>query len=226
MNMKFDDISGYIEYFKNIKNNNLIICPSFIYIPYFLNYDFHVGSQNVCIEEDGGYTGEIAAHQLHSLGVKYTIIGHSERRVKLKETDIEINKKIKSALKSHLKVILCIGETEEEKSMLKKDVVLKRQLRNALIDIEDLSNIIIAYEPVWSVGTNKLPSVDELNKTILYIKDLIYSMHKKNIKVLYGGSINEKNIDNFKNIKNLDGFLIGSASLNPTKFIEIINKIN
>ena len=226
MNMKFDDISGYIEHFKNIKNNNLVICPSYIYIPYFLNYNFHVGSQNVCIEEDGGYTGEVAAHQLHSLGVKYTIIGHSERRGKLKETDIEINKKIKSALKSHLKVILCVGETEEEKNLLKKDIVLRRQLRNALIDVEDLNNIIIAYEPVWSVGTNKLPSIDELNKTIIYIKDLIYNMHKKNIKVIYGGSINEKNIETLNKIKELDGFLIGSASINPTQFIQIIEKIS
>ena len=226
MNMKFGEIPNYISHFKNIKNNNLIICPSFIYIPYFLDYGFNVGSQNVCIDEDGGYTGEISAKQLHSIGVKYTIIGHSERRGKLKETDVEINKKIKCSLKANLKVILCVGETEEEKNLLKKDVIIKRQIRNALFDVEDLSHVIIAYEPVWSVGTNKLPSNEELKKTILYIKDLIYSMYNKNIKVIYGGSINEKNIDNFKMIKELDGFLIGSASINPTQFIEIIEKIN
>ena len=225
MNMKFGEIPNYINHFKNMKNNNLVICPSFIYIPYFLNYSFNVGSQNVCSSEDGGYTGEISAKQLHSIGVKYTIIGHSERRIKLKETDIEINKKIQSSLKSHLKVILCIGETEEEKELLKKDIVLKRQIRNALFNIEDLNNIVIAYEPVWSVGTNKLPSNEELTKTISYIKNLIYSMYKKDIKVIYGGSINEKNIDNLKNIRELDGFLIGSASINPSQFIEIIDKI-
>ena len=225
MNMRFGEIPNYIRHFKNIKNNNLVICPSFVYIPYFLNYGFNVGSQNVCAYEDGGYTGEISASQLHSLGIKYRIIGHSERRGKLKETDIEINKKIKNSLKSDLKVILCIGETEQEKDLLKKDIVLKRQIRNALFDIEDLNNIIIAYEPVWSVGTNKVPSNEELEKTILYIKNIIYNMYKKDIKVIYGGSINEKNIDNFKSIKKLDGFLIGSASINPSRFIEIINKI-
>lgn len=225
MNMKFGEIPNYINHFKNIKNSNLIICPSYIYIPYFLNYDFHVGGQNVCAHEDGGYTGEISAKQLHSIGVKYAIIGHSERRIKLKETDVEINQKIKSSLKSNLKVILCVGETEEEKNLLKKDVILKRQIRNALFGIEDLNNIIIAYEPVWSVGTNILPSNEELVKTILYIKDLIYSIYKKNVKVIYGGSINEKNIENLKNIKQLDGFLIGSASINPSRFIEIIEKI-
>ena len=226
MNMRFGEIPNYINQFKNIKNNNLVICPSYIYIPYFLNYDFNVGSQNVCGYEDGGYTGEISAKQLHSIGVKYTIIGHSERRIKLKETDIEINKKIKSSLKANLKVILCIGETLEEKEMLKKDIILKRQIRNALFDVTDINNVIIAYEPVWSVGTNKLPTSEELIKTILYIKDLIYSMYKKNIKVIYGGSINEKNIDDLKNIKELDGFLIGAASINPSRFIEIIEKIS
>jgi len=226
MNMRFGEIPNYINHFKNIKNNNLIICPSYIYIPYFLNYDFHVGSQNVCAYEDGGYTGEISAKQLHSIGVKYVIIGHSERRIKLKETDVEINKKIRSSLDTHLKVILCIGETEEEKNLLKKDIVLKRQIRNALFGIEDLRNVVIAYEPVWSVGTNKLPSIEELTKTILYIKDLVYSMCKSNIKVIYGGSINERNIENFNKIKELDGFLIGSASINPSQFIEIIEKIS
>lgn len=226
MNMKFGEIPNYINHFKNIKNNNLVICPSYIYIPYFLNYDFYVGSQNVCVHEDGGYTGEVSARQLSSIGVKYTIIGHSERRIKLKETDVEINQKIKSSIQSKLKVILCVGETKEEKELLKKDVVLKRQIRNALFGINDIKDIIIAYEPVWSVGTNKLPSNDELIKTIIYIKDLVYIMFQKNVKVIYGGSVNEINIDSLKQIKELDGFLIGSASLNPSRFIEIINKIN
>ena len=226
MNMKFGEIPNYISFLKNFKNNNLIICPSYIYIPYFLNYGFHVGSQNVCASIEDGYTGEISAMQLHSIGVKYTLVGHSERRIKLKESDIEINKKIKSSLDSNLKVILCVGETEEEKQMLKKDVVLKRQIKNALFGVDDISNIIIAYEPVWSVGTNKLPSVEELIKTITYIKGLIYSMYNKEIKVLYGGSINTKNIDNLKNIKEIDGFLIGSASIDPSNFIQIVEKLS
>jgi len=226
MNMKFSDIPNYINSFKNINNKNLIICPSYIYIPYFLNYNFNVGSQNVCAYEDGGYTGEISAKQLHSIGVKYTIIGHSERRIKLKETDIEINKKIKNALDSHLKVILCVGETKEENDLLKKDVVIKRQLRNALFNIDDISNITIAYEPVWAVGTNSIPKKEELIKTITYIKRIILNMYNKDIKVIYGGSINEKNINNFNEIKELNGFLVGSASINPNRFIEIINKIS
>lgn len=225
MNMKFGELSNYINQFKTIKNKNVVLCPSYIYIPYFLNYDFSVGSQNVCRDTDGNYTGEVSAKQLASIGVKYTIIGHSERRIKLNETDSDINKKIKSAIDYKLKVILCIGETEEEKKLFKKDRILKRQIRDALFNIKDLSNIILAYEPIWSIGTNNIPSKEELEDTITYIKELVYDMYKVDIKVIYGGSINEKNILKVKSIKNLDGFLIGSASINPNQFIEIINKI-
>ena len=210
---------------KNIKDKNVVICPSYIYIPYFLNYEFSVGSQNVCAYEDGGYTGEVSARQLASIGVKYTIIGHSERRIKLNESDIEINKKVKKSLDSKLKVILCIGETLEQNKLLKKESVLKKQIRNALFDIEDLSNVIIAYEPIWSIGTNKIPTKDELINTVNYIKELVSEMYKTNIKVIYGGSINEKNINDLKSVNELDGFLIGSASINPTQFTQIINKI-
>lgn len=226
MNMKFGELANYLNQFKTIKNRNVVICPSYLYIPYFLNYDFSVGSQNVCSDLDGNYTGEVSAKQLSSIGVKYTIVGHSERRIKLNETDSDINKKVKSSINSRLKVILCIGETEEENKLLKRDRVLKKQIRNALFDIKDLSNVIIAYEPIWSIGTNKIPDIDELQNIIMYIKELVYDMCKCNIKVIYGGSINEKNIMSLKKLKILDGFLIGSASINPNQFIQIINKIS
>lgn len=225
MNMKFGELSNYLNYFKNMNKDNVVICPSYIYIPYFLNYNLNVGSQNVCAYEDGGYTGEVSAKQLASIGVKYTIIGHSERRIKLNETNKEINEKIKKSLEANLKVILCIGETLEELNLLKRELVLKRQIRDSLYNIEDLSNIVIAYEPVWSIGTNKLPSINELEEIIKYIKELVHHMYKIDIKVIYGGSINERNVDNFNKIKNLDGFLIGSASINPISFLEIIKKI-
>ena len=226
MNMKFGELSNYLNYFKNMNKDNVVICPSYIYIPYFLNYNLNVGSQNVCAYEDGGYTGEVSAKQLSSIGVKYTIIGHSERRIKLNETNKEINEKIKKSLEANLKVILCIGETLEELNLLKRELVLKRQIRDSLYNIEDLSNIVIAYEPVWSIGTNKLPSINELEEIIKYIKELVHHMYKTDIKVIYGGSINERNVDNFNKIKNLDGFLIGSASINPISFLEIIKKID
>ena len=225
MNMKFGEIPNYLEHFKNINNKNVVLCPSYIYIPYFLDYNFSVGSQNVCAYEDGGYTGEVSAKQLASIGVDYTIVGHSERRIKLNESNLEINKKINKSLESKLKVILCIGETLEENKLYKTYIVLKRQIRDSLFNIKDLSNVIIAYEPVWSIGTNKIPNKEDLINIINYIKELVKDMYKSDIKVIYGGSINEKNIFDLNNIKELDGFLIGSASINPIKFIEIIEKI-
>ncbi|MDO4963640.1 MAG: triose-phosphate isomerase family protein [bacterium] len=226
MNMRFSEIPNYINCFKNINSKNIIICPSYIYIPYFLNYNFNVGSQNVCSLEDKGYTGEVSAKQLSSIGVKYSIVGHSERRIKLNESSIEINKKIKCCIDSNIKVILCIGETKEQFNMLKKDIVLKRQIKDALYDIEDISNIMIAYEPIWAIGTKEIPNLNELENTVNYIKTTIYNMYKKDIKVLYGGSVNEDNIDELNTINNLDGYLIGSASVNPNRFLGLINRIS
>lgn len=225
MNLKFTEVYGYLKHFDDVNNSNLVICPSYLYIPYFLKHSFKVGSQNVCCSKSNSCTGEVSAEQLKSIGVTYTLIGHSERRQKLRETDMDINKKIKNSLSAGLKVILCVGETKEEAELLKKDIVLKKQIKNALIDIESIDNIIIAYEPVWSVGTNKVPSNKEISDTINYIKQIVFNKYHKNIKVLYGGSINEKNIEKFNEIRNVSGYLIGSASLEPSKFIKIINKI-
>ena len=225
MNMKFNEISNYLNHFKDISSKNLIICPSYIYIPYFLKYNFYVGSQNVCKSEEGRYTGEVSAKQLSSIGVKYTIVGHSERRIKMHETSEEINKKIISALDANLKVILCIGETEEEKNTNQKQKVLFEQIKESLYGIGDLKNVIIAYEPVWSVGTNKLPTRYELINSINYIKNIVYELTNQNIKVLYGGSVNNKNVDELNTIEELDGYLIGSASINPIQFIDIIKKV-
>ncbi len=225
MNMRFGEISNYLNQFKNVNNKNLVICPSYIYIPYFLNYNFSVGSQNVC-SFDVGYTGEISARQLSSIGVKYVMVGHSERRIKLNESDIDINNKIRASLHAKMKVILCIGETLEEFKLLKKDSVIKRQIRDSLFNVSDLSNVIIAYEPVWAIGTNKVPSIEDITSTVIYIKQLVKQMYKQDIKVIYGGSINEKNIVNLNKIDILDGFLIGGASINPNQFLEIIEKIS
>lgn len=225
MNLKFTDIYGYLKHFENIKKPNLIICPSYLYIPYFLKYNFDVGSQDVCCSSSNNCTGEISAEQLKSIGVKYTLVGHSERRQKLRETDLDINKKIKNSLNAGIKVILCIGESMEEANLLKKDIVLKHQIQKALLDVDKIDNIMIAYEPVWAIGTNKVPTNKEISDSVNYIKQIVFNVYHKNIKVLYGGSINEKNIDKFNEIKNIDGYLIGSASINPDKFIKIINKI-
>jgi Triosephosphate isomerase len=152
------------------------------------------------------------------VGAKYVILGHSENRDS-GETDKLINAKIRAATHAGLKVIFCIGETlgQKRKKITKK--ILSKQIIIGLEKIKKRKNIIIAYEPVWSIGTGLIPKADELFNTINYIKKKV-----RNIKVLYGGSVNPKNINELKLIKNIDGFLIGGASQDPKKFIDIIKK--
>ena len=180
-----------------------------------------VGAQN-CHESEkyGAYTGHVNSKMLKNVGAKYVILGHSENR-QSGDTDKLINLKIKSAMQSNLKVIFCIGETLSEKRKKITKKVLAKQIKNGLKSIKDTSKVIIAYEPVWSIGTGLIPKSNDLLDSISYIKSKFY---KKTPKVLYGGSVNNKNIAQLKDINIIDGFLIGGASQSPKKFIDIIKK--
>ena len=180
-----------------------------------------VGAQN-CHESEkyGAYTGHVNSKMLKNVGAKYVILGHSENR-QYGETDKLINLKIKSAIKSNLKVIFCIGETLSEKRKKITKKVLTKQIKNGLKSIKDTSKVIIAYEPVWSIGTGLIPKSNDLFDSISYIKS---KFDKKTPKVLYGGSVNNKNIVQLKDINIIDGFLIGGASQSSKKFIDIIKK--
>ena len=155
---------------------------------------------------------------LKNVGAKYVIIGHSENRLE-GENDKLINKKIKSATKTGLKVIFCIGETLSEKRKKITKKVLSKQIKIGLNKIKKKNNLIIAYEPVWAIGSGLIPKQIDLLETINFIKTKV-----NNLKVLYGGSVNPKNIKELKNITNLDGFLVGGASQDSKKFIDIIKK--
>ena len=157
---------------------------------------------------------------LKSVGAKFVIIGHSENR-QLGEDDKLINLKIKSALKAGLKIIFCIGETLREKRNKKTNQVLSKQIKNGLNSINNKSNIVIAYEPVWSIGSGLIPKSDDLKKSISFIKS---KFGKKSPKILYGGSVNSNNVDKLKIITGIDGFLVGGASQDSKKFIDIIKK--
>ena len=215
-----------LKFFKNFKKNKsikIIYCPPSTLIrpmsKKLVNSNIEVGAQN-CHEQEksGAFTGSVNSAMLKSVGAKYVILGHSENR-QSGETDKLINLKIKSALKSGLKVIFCIGETLKEKRKRVTKKVLIRQINLGLNEIRNKNNIIVAYEPVWSIGTGVIPKNNELYETINFLKRKI----KKN-KILYGGSVNEKNIEQLKSIDNLDGYLIGGASQDPKKFIDIIKK--
>ena len=178
-----------------------------------------VGAQN-CHESDkfGPFTGQINSRMLKNVGAKYLILGHSENRQN-GDDNKKINLKIKSAIKAGLKVIFCIGETLHEKRKKITKKVLSKQIKLGLNRIKDNRNILIAYEPVWSIGTGLIPRSKDLFDTINFIKKRM-----KNYKVLYGGSVNPKNINQLKSITNIDGYLIGGASQNPKKFVDIIKK--
>ena len=180
-----------------------------------------VGAQN-CHESEnyGAFTGNVNAGMLKNVGAKYIILGHSENR-QSGETDKLINSKIKSAIKSGLKIIFCIGETLKEKRNKKTNQILAKQINNGLKSIKNKSNIILSYEPVWSIGTGLIPKSDDLLKSVSFIKN---RFGKKTPKILYGGSVNTNNIAQLKDIDIIDGFLIGGASQSSKKFIDIIKK--
>ena len=158
------------------------------------------------------------------MGCSYVIIGHSENRIKGDDNAL-INKKIKVSLNNNLKILFCIGETLKEKKSKKTKIILASQIINGLKKIKNIKKIIFAYEPVWSIGTGIIPKQYELINNIVFIKKLLKKKFKsKNAKVLYGGSVNPKNINELGQINQIDGFLIGGASQNSNKFIDIIKK--
>ena len=222
-----NSLDKVIKFSKNIKKNKikLIYCPPSTLIrplsKRLKKTKIEVGAQNCHHSYDtGAYTGQVNSRMLKSVGAKYVIIGHSENR-QLGDSDKLINLKIKSAIRSGLKVIFCIGETLKQKKNKKTKQVLANQIKNGLKSIKNKSNIIVAYEPVWSIGSGLIPKSYELIKSIAYIKSKLGS---KSIKILYGGSVNSNNVDKLKIIAGIDGFLIGGASQNSKKFIDIIKK--
>ncbi len=214
---------------KKAKNLKIIYCPPFTllqaFVQKFKNSNIKTGAQNCSfITKYGPPTGSINASMIKSLKCEYVILGHSEKRAK-GENDKIINKKIESALKNNLKVIFCIGETitQKRKKMTKK--VLLNQLHKGLHKVKKKENILIAYEPVWSIGSGLVPRSQDLNNVILFLKTYLRSKLKfKNPKVLYGGSVSPLNISLLRKVLNLDGFLIGGSSQNSKKFIDIIKK--
>ena len=210
---------------KEINKGRLIYCPPYTLISSFSkkfkNCQIGIGAQN-CHESEnyGPYTGSVNSRMLKNIGAHFVIIGHSENREQ-GESDKLINLKIKSALAAKLKVIFCIGESKSEKRKNKTESIISKQIKVALVGVKNKSNIFIAYEPVWAIGTGIIPTSKDLFKTIAFIKS---KFKDKPPKILYGGSVNSQNINYLKMINNIDGFLIGGASLNTKKFIDIVKK--
>jgi len=180
--------------------------------------NFLTGAQNFHPAKNGAYTGESSLDMIAETGAKVVIVGHSERRTIFKETDEFINEKIKVALSAGFKVIFCIGETLDERKTEKTNAVLKKQITKGLNGIDAYNNLIVAYEPVWAIGTGLTASNEQIKETHAYIKSVI------DLPLLYGGSANEKNVEEIFAIENVDGALVGGASLDPAKFAVMVNQ--
>lgn len=201
---------------------DLIVCPGYLNLENFKNYT--LGVQNCASEDKGAYTGEVSPYDLYLRGVKYAIIGHSERR--WCETDEIVNEKVKACIRNSITPIICIGETKIEKEMMKTSSVLKRQITKALKDVNLLENdkVYIAYEPIYKIGSKKPLLKSDIEDTMLYIKKVLSDLKISNYKVLYGGSVKGSFIKDIDSDM-IDGYLIGESSVDISDLKMIISSI-
>ena len=212
---------------RNRKKYRVIITPPYTLIEtfakFFKNKRISIGSQN-CYQKDqfSSNTAAVSPYMIKSVGAKYTLIGHSDNRSE-GDTNAMLKNKVLFALKNNLKVVFCVGENKNEKKNNRTFSVLKKQLTKVLDKKFNKNNIIVAYEPIWSIGTGQIPTKGELEKTTIHIKKVLKSIfRKKSPAVLYGGSVDASNVEMLKEISEIDGFLIGGASKSSKKFIDII----
>lgn len=212
-----DDILKYNKSLVDIETKvKLVLCPPSIYLDMFDKSGYELGVQDISSFMDKTITGEIEASQVKSLGAKYVIVGHSERRIYRHEINIDFINKINNAVENGLNVIYCIGETLSDKENGRTYEVLEKQISEVLNNVE-IKNIMIAYEPVWAIGTGKVPEADEIKENIKFINDIIMEKYEEKLDILYGGSVNDTNIGELCTIKGLNGFLVGGASLDTNK---------
>lgn len=230
------DTINFIEQFvPRVKNteNTVILCVPFTDLFYAWHSlegsNVHLGAQNMHWEEKGAYTGEISGEMLESVGVEYVIIGHSERRQYFGETDEIVNKKIKSAFENNLKPIVCVGESLEQKEEGKTEKIITEQTQKALEGLtnEQIVNTIIAYEPIWAIGTGKTATSEDANNSIKAIRNKIKEIYgeeiSQNVMILYGGSVKSTNARELFETSDIDGALVGGASLKADEFAKIVN---
>lgn len=236
MNMLPNETIKFIEDFEALvkdTNNEVILCVPYIDLFYALNFtqdtNIKIGAQNMHFEESGAYTGEVSAKMLKSIGVEYVIIGHSERRQYFNETDETVNKKIKAAFINELKPIVCVGETLEERESGKTVDIITNQTKLALEGLTDeqVKNTIIAYEPIWAIGTGKTATSEDANNSIKEIRKKIEEIYGKDVAecviIQYGGSVKSVNAKELFTTSDIDGGLVGGASLKPDEFAKIVN---
>ncbi|WP_297213349.1 MULTISPECIES: triose-phosphate isomerase [Thermodesulfovibrio] len=222
-------LSQFIPSVEGTKDREIGIAPTFLCIETvgkaLKNTNIKLCAQNVFYENKGAYTGEVSPSMLKDAEVEYVIIGHSERRKYFHETDEIINKKVQASLKEKLKIILCIGETLEERKLEKTKEILETQIKGGLKNIEHVEALTIAYEPVWAIGTGVVATEEQIKESHLFIREKlrdIYGEIANEIRILYGGSVSPENIKSIITLDNVDGVLVGGASLDPLSFAKIV----
>lgn len=234
MNKSIGEAISYIKKLKQLakdaKGKEIVICPPFTSLSAvsaeLTASEIKLGAQNMHSEEKGAFTGEISPSMLKEINCKYIIIGHSERRKYFNETDEIVNKKIKIALKNNLTPILCMGETEEERKANHTNEVIEKQFKDSLKDIKS-DNLVIAYEPIWAIGTGNNATPQQAEEVHDLIRQLINqqfgSKAEDKIRIIYGGSVKPDNIKELMSQDNIDGALVGGASLDAEEFFKIIS---
>jgi len=222
-NLDRDAFLAYQEELRKIEaDSKLILCPTYLNVNLVDLTNIHHGAQNVSCTNNGAFTGEVSAKDLKSSNVEYCIIGHSERREYQRESLSEVHEKLMRLLENDITPILCIGETKEQRENGKVESILKEELETAIEGLteEDKNRLIIAYEPIWSIGTGIIPTIEEIEEVFKFIKTIL-----PNSTILYGGSANEKNIDILKTSPLIEGYLLGGLSLKPVELQTFINKL-
>lgn len=236
MNKTLDEALELVQELKELVKDaecEVVVCPTFISLVQVIDAlkgtNIKVGAQNMYFEEKGAYTGEISPNMLKSIGVEYVILGHSERRQYFKELDEELNKKVKAAFENDLIPILCVGESLNERESGITEIIVKNQLDKDLAEVEKefVEKMIIAYEPIWAIGTGKTATDKQADETIAYIRSVIEGSYGKEtaekVRIQYGGSVKPSTIKGQMAQPNIDGALVGGASLVASDFAAIVN---
>jgi triosephosphate isomerase len=237
MNLTHSEAVSYLETFLSeigqVNDVEIVIIPPFTAIPALVSASekvpaVRIGAQNMHWEKNGAFTGEVSATMLRALYVKYVVVGHSERRALFGETDEIVNRKVRAALEAGLRPIICVGETLHERDSGQVEEVLGRQLRKGLENVieKDLTEIVVAYEPCWAIGTGRSATPAEAEQVHAFIRldlsELFGATTADRVRIQYGGSVKPENAEDLMRQKNIDGALIGGASLDPRSFARII----
>lgn len=236
MHKTIDEAVSFVEEIKSLVKDakaEVVVCPTFVALDAVVKAakgtNIKVGAQNVYFEEKGAFTGEIAPNMLEAMGVDYVIIGHSERRQYFNETDESVNKKVKAVFAHNMVPILCVGESLEEREANITEEVIGRQVKLDLAGLtnEQVENIVIAYEPIWAIGTGKTATSDQANETIAFIRSVVADIYGKETaektRIQYGGSVKPSTIAEQMAKSDIDGALVGGASLVAADFAAIVN---